>query len=78
MSAAEEAAWLAAQNERGVQEMIGDRVLARCRRCGGPLFQTGDADWGLCLTHGEQFIGTVIEDLTPPTRSEAKRKRWVR
>jgi hypothetical protein len=47
--------------------MIGDRVLARCPRCDGPLFQTDDRDYAFCLTHGEQFIGVLpAAELDPP------------
>jgi hypothetical protein len=46
-------------------------ITERCPRCKGPLFVTGSADWGLCLTHGEQFIGVVPAELEPPNGRQA-------
>jgi hypothetical protein len=58
----------------GVQPLIGDRVVARCPRCGGPLCATGDKDWGLCMTHGEQYIGPFKVDLPETPRAGRKRR----
>jgi hypothetical protein len=53
--------------------------LSRCPRCDGPLFVSGDRDYGVCLTHGDQFIGRIpgADELERPARrSSARRMGW--
>jgi hypothetical protein len=77
MSEQEEAAWVAAIDDI---ESVGDLAIGtvndRCPRCKGPLFVSGDRDYGVCLTHGEQFIGRPPSLEPPPPRSSARRMGW--
>jgi hypothetical protein len=50
------------------------QATGRCGRCDGPLFVTGSEDWGLCLTHGEQYIGPFKLQLPETPRVGRKRR----
>jgi hypothetical protein len=57
-------------------ESLGDLAIEatyRCPRCDGPLFVTGSADWGLCLTHGEQYVGPAFRE--PETPRVGRKRR---
>jgi hypothetical protein len=71
MSGDEEAAWLAANGAVAV-DVPGAR---RCPRCNGLLFGVDDPDYALCLTHGEQFIGVVPDDVDLDRRKDPTRVR---